>query len=395
MANSNLINARMAKKDEFYTQWEDVQKEMSAYLDYNPNVFKNKTILLPCDDPEWSNFTRFFAQNFERYELKKLISTSYAADSKNYTSNYEPTSFEINDPKYDKTKTTKNGKIFILDRDMTNDGKIDIDDLKWQYLNGDGDFRSDEIKALRDESDIIITNPPFSLFKVFLPWIMESNKQFAIIGNLNSIGLKEVFPLIKDNKLWLGPSISSGDREFQVPDDYPLNAAGWRIDADGKKFLRVKGVRWYTNIDHGRRHQPLKLMSMKDNLRFNKKVMTEIERGKQPYVKYDNYDAIEVPFTNAIPNDYDGVIGVPITFIDKYNPEQFEIIGGDSYSETPPTKTYPKKSKVKDGKQMKSKTGTMGCVIREEEFGNGTYFDVGYPVRAVYIRIFIKHIKEI
>lgn len=208
---------------------------------------------------------------------------------------------------------------------------------------------------------------------------------------MNAMTYKEVFPLIKDNKLWLGPSISSGDREFQVPDSYPLNAAGWRVDENGNKFLRVKGVRWFTNLDHGRRHQPLQLMSLEDNLRFNKKLIKEKDKGKEPYVEYDNYDAIEVPITNAIPSDYDGVMGVPITFIDKYNPEQFEIIGSDAYDGTPPTKTYPKKSKVKDGKKMKSQTGTMGCVIKEKEFGSGTYFDVGYPVRAVYKRIFIKH----
>lgn len=394
MANDDLTNARRAKKDEFYTQYVDIEKEMSSYLEYDENVFRNKTILLPCDDPEWSNFTKYFAQNFERFGLKKLISTSFASNSKAYDSEYQPTLFEINNPEFDESKTKENGKIFILDHDTTNDGKIDIEDLEWHYLEGDGDFRSDEIKALRDEADIIITNPPFSKFREFLPWILEANKQFSIIGNLNSIGLREVFPLVKDNKIWLGPSISSGDREFKVPDSYPLNAAGWRVDEEGNKYLRVKGVRWFTNIDHGRRHSPLQLMTMKDNLRFNKKLVKEIEKGKETYVKYDNYDAIEVPFTNAIPSDYDGVMGVPITFIDKYNPDQFEIIGGDTYNGTPPMKTYPKKSKVKDGVRMKSKTGTMGCVIREENFGSGTYFDVGYPVRAVYMRFFIKHKRE-
>jgi len=391
MANENLTNAKRAKNDEFYTQYIDIEKEMSAYLEYNPNVFKGKTILLPCDDPEWSNFTKFFAQRFEMFGLKKLISTSYAVDSKNYKTNYQPTLFEKDNLEYDRKKTRKNGKIFTLDHDISNDGKIDIDDLEWHYLKGDGDFKSDEIKKLRDESDIIITNPPFSLFRNFLAWILEAKKQFVIIGNMNAITYKEVFPLIKENKLWLGPSISSGDREFQVPDSYPLNAAGWRIDEDGNKFLRVKGVRWYTNLDHGRRHQPLQLMSQEDNLRFNKKLIKGNDKGKEPYVEYDNYDAIEVPITNAIPSDYYGIMGVPITFIDKYNPDQFDIIGSDAYDGTPPTKVYPKKNKVKDGKRMKSKTGTMGCVIKEKEFGAGTYFDVGYPVRAVYKRIFIKH----
>jgi hypothetical protein len=191
-------------------------------------------------------------------------------------------------------------------------------------MQGDGDFRSDEVKRLRDEADVIITNPPFSMFREFLAWIFEAGKKFLIIGNMNAITYKEVFPLIKNDKLWLGPSISSGDREFQVPDSYPLNAAGWRIDKDGKKFLRIKGVRWFTNLDHGRRHQPLPLMTMEDNLRYSKH--KEI-RGKKSYNRYDNYDAIEVPYTDAIPSDYDGVMGVPISFLDKYSPEQFEIVG--------------------------------------------------------------------
>ena len=187
-----------------------------------------------------------------------------------------------------------------------------------------GDFKSKEVTQLRNEADIIITNPPFSLFREFLAWIVEAHKQFIIIGNMNAITYKETFPLIKDNKMWLGYSIHSGDREFQVPDEYPLTAAGWRIDDNGRKFIRVKGVRWFTNIDHGRRHEPLPLMTMADNLRFSKH--KEL-KGKTAYDRYDNYDAIEVPFTDAIPSDYDGVMGVPISFLDKYCPEQFEILG--------------------------------------------------------------------
>ena len=327
MANSNLSNAKKAKNDEFYTQYHDIEKEITAYIEYDPDVFKGKTILLPCDDPEWSNFTKFFSINFERFGLKKLISTSYAVESKINKSGYQPTPFETNNSQYDKNKTTKNGKIFTLTHDKTGDGKIDVDDLEWQYLQGDGDFISDEIKQLCDEADIIITNPPFSLFRPFLAWIIEADKQFVIIGNMNAVTYKQVFSLIKEEKLWLGPSISSGDREFQVPDNYPISAAGWRIDESGRKFLRIKGVRWFSNIDHGRRHESLPLMSMADNLKFNKKLIKNKDKGKEPYVKYDNYDAIEVPFTNAIPNDYDGVMGVPITFLDKYSLEQFEIVG--------------------------------------------------------------------
>ena len=333
MRNEDLSEAKRAKKDEFYTQYNVIEKEMNAYLEYDPDVFRDKTILLPCDDPEWSNFTKYFAQNFDRFGLKKLISTSYAAASKTYKGIYQPTLFEINNPKYDQNKPVRNGKIFTLTCDRTGDQKVNIDDLDWHYLQGDGDFRSREVKNLQDEADIIITNPPFSMFREFLAWIMEADKQFSIIGNMNAITYKDVFPLIKENKMWLGPSITSGDREFQVPDDYPLNAAGWRIDDQGRKFLRIKGVRWFTNLDHGRRHQPLPLMTMADNLKYSKH--KEI-RGKTGYDRYDNYDAIEVPFTDAIPSDYDGVMGVPISFLDKHNPEQFQIIGLDRYVDDNP-----------------------------------------------------------
>lgn len=322
MANHNLTQAKKAKNDEFYTQYSDIQKEIDAYIEYNPDVFRGKTILLPCDDPEWSNFTKFFAQNFERFGLKKLISTSYASESKNYKTDYQPTLFEKEDPKFDEKKTTTKGKIYILDHDKTGDGKTDVNDLSWDYLEGDGDFKSEEVTRLRDEADIIITNPPFSLFRDFLAWIVEREKKFSIIGNMNAITYKEVFPLIKDNKMWLGPTISSGDREFQVPEEYPVTAAGWRIDENNNKFIRVKGVRWFTNLDHGRRHEPLPLMTMEDNKKFN----TKVQKNEDSYKKYDNYEAIEVPFTNAIPSDYDGVMGVPISFLDKYSPEQFEIV---------------------------------------------------------------------
>ena len=324
MANTNLKEAKAAKNDEFYTQFHDIEIEMNAYLEYDPDVFRGKTILLPCDDPEWSNFTRYFAAKFEELGLKRLISTSYAPDAKKIQIMSEPTLFESNSPNFDITKARTKGKIFILDQDQTNDGHINIDDLKWRYLEGDGDFRSKEVTLLRDEADIIITNPPFSLFREFLAWIIEGDKKFIIIGNMNAVTYKETFPLIKGNLMWLGNSIHSGDREFQVPDEYPLTASGWRIDEHGKKYIRVKGVRWFTNIDHGRRHQPLALMTMADNLRFSRH--KEL-KGKTSYDHYDNYDAIEVPFTDAIPSDYDGVMGVPISFLDKYCPEQFEILG--------------------------------------------------------------------
>ena len=242
-----------------------------------------------------------------------------------------PRLFETSAPHYDADKSKTHGKIFVLDHDVTGDGRINVEDLQWQYLEGDGDFRSEEIRALRDQADMIITNPPFSLFREFLAWIVEADKQFVIIGNMNAITYKEVFPLIKENKVWYGYSITSGDREFGVPDEYPLTAAGWRIDDQGKKYIRVKGVRWFTNLDHGRRHQPLQLMTMADNPKFSRH--KEI-KGKNSYIHYENYDAIEVPYTDAIPSDYDGDMGVPISFLDKYCPEQFEIIGlaqGDSH----------------------------------------------------------------
>lgn len=315
----DLGNARKNKNDEFYTQFSDIQKEMNAYLEYDPNVFKNKTILLPADDPEWSNFTKFFAQNFERFGLKKLISTSYAYESKKITEPYQLSLFESESPKFDKDKTKVKGKIFVLDKDENKSGKIDIEDLQWDYLDGDGDFRSDEVKKLRDESDIIITNPPFSLFREFVNWILEKDKKFIIIGHQNATSYKEIFPLIKDNKIWLGKGFDGGATHFinKYYDDYAT--AGEHKDG----MIRVSGVVWFTNIDHGRRHQPLQLMTMKDNLKFSKHKEI-LENG---YQKYENFDAIDVSFTDAIPSDYKGVMGVPITFLNKYNPDQFVILG--------------------------------------------------------------------
>jgi len=388
MANNiKLAEAKKAKNDEFYTQYSDIEKEMSAYLEFDPDVFRGKTMLLPCDDPEWSNFTKYFSQNFERLGLKKLISTSYAVNSKKYKLGYQPTLFETSDSQYDKNKTNINGKIFTLTHDKTGDNKINVDDLEWHYLEGDGDFRSAEITDLRDEADIIITNPPFSLFREFLAWIIDSGKEFINISNLNAITYKEIFPLIKNDQIWLGNGFHAGNAYFSTPFAEEYGDSVYNPDTGLVKF---RNVCWFTNLDHGRRHQPLPLMTMSDNLKFSKHKGI---RGKESYDHYDNYDAIEVPFTDAIPSDYDGVMGVPISFLNKYSPDQFEIVGSDAYDGSPPTKKYPNKSKVVNGKRMKSKTGTMGCVIREDDFGSGTYFDVGYPVRAVYKRIFIKHRK--
>jgi hypothetical protein len=324
MANVNLTQAKTAKNDEFYTQWADIEKQIQAYLDYNPNVFRGKTILCPCDDPEWSNFTKYFALRFREYGIKKLISTSYAVESKKYKKGYQLTLFEKNDPKFDKKKTRVNGKIFMLDgKDINKDGKIDIDDLKWDYMAGDGDFRSEEVGKLIDEADIIITNPPFSLFREFLAWIFEANKELLIIGNMNAITYKEVFPLLKDNKLWLGNGFHAGNAYFSTP---VVKNYGEGVYNPLTGLVKFRNVCWFTNIDHGRRHQPLQLMTMANNLKYSKH--KEII-GKKKYDRYDNYNAIDVPFTDAIPSDYKGVMGVPISFLDKYCPEQFEILGNE------------------------------------------------------------------
>ena len=320
MANENLGAAKKAKQDEFYTQYADIEKEMNAYLEYNPDVFRCKTILLPCDDPEWSNFTRYFAQNFETLGLKKLISTSYAPNSKPIEVNYQPPLFELESEKYDEQKTRANGKIYTLTQDVTGDQKINVDDLEWSYLEGDGDFRSDEVTKLRDEADFIITNPPFSLFREFLAWIVEGGCQFSVIGSKNAITYKEVFPLIKNNQMWLGYGFNGGNAFFTSPFSRDWSTG---VYDDKTGLLKFRNLNWFTDIEHGKRHQELPLMTMDDNIKFSKHKQVK-DVG---YQTYDNYDAIEVPFTDAIPTDYDGVMGVPISFLDKYNPEQFEILG--------------------------------------------------------------------
>ena len=316
-SNSNLGAAKTAKNDEFYTQYLDIQKEINAYIEYNPDVFRDKTVLLPCDDPEWSNFTKFFVENFEMLGLKKLISTSYAIESKKIAE-WEPSLFETEAPQYDADKSRTRGKIFVLKGDADGNGRIDSGDLQWKYLEGDGDFRSDEVKALRDEADVIVTNPPFSLFREFLAWIVEAGKQFLIVGNQNAITYKEVFPLIKSNKMWLGKGFTGGAAHFYSPYEDKAVAGDHK---DG--MIRVSGVTWFTSLDHGHRHDELQLMSERDNIKYSR----HKEVKGIGYHKYDNYDAIDVPFTDAIPSDYLGKMGVPITFLDKYCPDQFEIIG--------------------------------------------------------------------
>ena len=391
MANTNLKEAKAAKNDEFYTQFHDIEIEMNAYLEYDPDVFRGKTILLPCDDPEWSNFTRYFAAKFEELGIKKLISTSYAPDAKKVQTMFEPTLFESEAPQFDATKARTKGKIFILDQDHTQDGHINIDDLKWQYMDGDGDFRSKEVTLLRDEAEIIITNPPFSLFREFLAWINEGNKKFIIIGNMNCITYKEVFPLIKANKVWLGPPFPGGNAYFRpaTQNDY---AAG--VYDENTNLVKFRNCIWLTNVDHGRRHQPLALMTMADNLRFSRH--KEL-KGKTAYDHYDNYNAIEVPFTDAIPSDYDGVMGVPISFLDKYCPEQFEILGITKTWFGGASKIYPEQIEVnKKGEQKRVTKLNDGATLKLNTPPNGeTHYIVdGNVYIQLYARILIHRRKE-
>ncbi len=330
MANKNLTNAKRAKNDEFYTQYTDIQKEIAAYLEYNPDVFRGKAVYCNCDDPFESNFFRYFALNFNKLGLKKLITTSYKLSP---VANMEL-------PLYgdDKTivkakgrpKITANKFIINEARDIDDNGEFNLKDVskqlrankhnEWAPLEGEGDFRSKECVELLKQADIVATNPPFSLFREYVKQLIDYKKNFIIIGNLNAITYKEIFPLIKDNKLWLGNGFSAGNAYFSTP--VKREYAGGVYDPK-TGLVKFRNCCWFTNLDHGRRHQPLKLQTMKENLKYSKH--KEI-KGKKAYEKYDNYNAIEVPFTDAIPSDYKGVMGVPVSFLDKYNPDQFEII---------------------------------------------------------------------
>jgi hypothetical protein len=390
-----LALARAAKQDEFYTQYEDVQKEVEAYLEFDPDTFRDKVVYCNCDDPFESNFFKYFAANFNKLRLKKLVTTSYdgspiAGAQLTFDDYYE------GNGRRQKPKAL----AVILDhvKDENGDGAANVTDvelflkrnkaariaLKGHDQYPGGDFRSPECVALLKEADIVVTNPPFSLFREYVAQLVEHSKKFLIIGNVQAITYKETFPLVKANKLWLGVTIHSGDREFRVPDHYPLKAAGWRIDENGVKYIRVKGVRWYTNLDHGRRHEELKLMSMADNLRYNKKV-----KGKT-YLRYDNYAAIELPSTDSIPSDYDGLMGVPITFLDKYNPDQFAILGtSDNGLVDDQFKTTPGLTKqFVDDYYESGGTGAYKA-------GNPTagYYENGVAKMA-YKRLFIIHKKR-
>jgi len=407
MANVNLKNAKKAKNDEFYTQFHDIEKEINAYLEYNPDVFRGKTILCPCDDPYESNFFKYFALNFGTLGLEKLIATCYAGSP---ISNKELSLFPDESPENRTTRSPHKIEITEIP-DLDKDGAVSLADVELLLasdkthltrLKGDGDFRSDEIKKLRDEADMIITNPPFSLFREFLAWIVEADKQFLIIGNKNAVGCKEVFPLFKENKLWIGTMPMGVDLLFNVPDEYiqrmledGKEGSNYKI-VDGTIYGRSSAV-WFTNLDHGRRHLPLSLMTMQKNFEYSRH--KEI-RGKMAYDKYDNYDAIEVPFTDAIPSDYDGIMGVPISFLDKYNPEQFEILGATQrgcHDEVPDTKKYDDYWEVR---QNGEKTGATGGKTNENanllgNDGKKNYFinKEGRIIQSAYLRIFIRHKK--
>ena len=311
MAKKDLAQAQNAKKDEFYTQLSDIEKELVHYRDY----FRDKVVFCNCDDPYESNFFKYFALNFNALGLKKLIATCYDGSP---IAQQELPLF----PEAETEPKRKAYKVEISEvPDLDGNGSTDLTDVQLLLkssnhnvkaeLKENGDFRSPECVELLKQADVVVTNPPFSLFREYMAQLIRFEKKFLIIGNQNAITYKEIFPLIKDNKLWFGASIHSGDREFRVPDSYPLNAAGQRIDENGVKYIRVKGVRWFTNIDYPQRHEDLILIK---------------HYTPEEYPNYDNYNAINVNITNDIPCDYDGVMGVPITFLDKYNPSQFEII---------------------------------------------------------------------
>jgi len=389
-ASGNLVlsNAKKAKQDEFYTQYVDIQKEVEAYLEFVPDTFRGKVVYCNCDDPFESNFFKYFAANFNKLGLKKLITTSYdgspIAGAQLTFGEYDEGNGKRQKPK---ALTVEVEEV----KDVNGDGATGIEDVKLflkknphtrTRLAEGGDFRSAECVELLKQADIVVTNPPFSLFREYVAQLVEHGKKFLIIGNTNSITYKDIFPIVKDNKMWLGCTNFNVGMFFEVP-------AHWKhfhhIDKEtGRKIARVASSCWYTNLDHGRRHQPLSLMTMAENLKFSKNL-----RGKAAYDRYDNYDAIEVCTYKEIPSDYDGVMGVPVTFLDKYNPDQFEILGlsGTNYTTT---KDYGKKERVVDGVRKKSNTGTLGCVIRTDSYGAGTHFDVGYPVKGIYRRLFIR-----
>ena len=402
MANSNLTNAKRVKNDEFYTQYGDIQKEIEAYLEYNPDVFRGKVVYCNCDDPFESNFFRYFVLKFNKLGLKQLITTSYKPSPIANTQ-----VVLLGDDKTlpkSKGRPKINANKFIIDevRDMDGDGEFNLKDVvkqlkankhnEWMPIEGDGDFRSDECKNLLKLSDIVITNPPFSLFREYVKQLAAYNKKFVIIGNLNAVTYKEIFPLIKNNKLWLGNGFHAGNAYFFTPNTRDF-ASGVYDEKTG--LVKFRNVRWFTNLDHGRRHQPLPLMTMSENLKYSKH--KEV-KGKRKYDKYDNYKAIEVPFTDAIPSDYGGVMGVPISFLDKYNPDQFEIVGltsGRDEFESRPSKRYlNSKQHNPNGPETNGSKANTCATILLKNIPADIYYTADNargPLMIVYARILIKH----
>lgn len=350
--NRSLGNAQKAKEDEFYTQLTDIERELKHYRKH----FAGKVVYCNCDDPRVSNFFHYFSYSFERLGLKRLITTCYK--------NQKADLFSQND--------SERALYLEYEGDKNQNMVPDPDEIGMKLLDGDGDFRSQESIELLKKADIVVTNPPFSLFREYVAQLIKYDKKFIIVGNQNAISYRDIFKLIKENKIWLGSN--SGDMKFRVPESYEPRKVRFWIDENGQKWRSLGNACWFTNLDLPRRHE---------NLILYKKYTPE------EYPTYDNYDAIEVSKVVDIPVDYDGVMGVPLTFLSKHNPDQFEILGlcGTDY---PTTKQYGKKQKVVDGVPTKSNTGTMRCVIRTETVGPGTYFDVGYPVRGTYRRIFIR-----
>ena len=281
--NSNLHNAKTAKNDEFYTQLTDIEKELKHYKKH----FEGKVVYCNCDDVRWSNFFKYFSMNFEHLGLKKLICTAYNENGQ--------------------------GIVYEYNGDLNGNRIVDDEEIEVKYLEGNGDFRSAECIEILKQADIVVTNPPFSLFREYVAQLMEYGKQFLIIGNGNAVTYKEIFPLIKENKLWLGHKSFSGGIDFIAGQNYDASKCKHpKYDDKGNIIINVMMCVWFTNLDHAKRHTELDLYK-----KYN----------AEEYPKYDNYDAIEVSKTAEIPMDYDGVMGVPITFLDKYCPTQFEIVG--------------------------------------------------------------------
>ena len=394
--NDSYVAAKNSKNNEFYTQYEDIQREINAYVEYKKDVFKDKVVLCPCDDPEWSNFTRFFAQNFEILGLRKLISTSYATDSKRkfYGDYYQFTIADYTgDSNYQDDIDSERGKIFVLDRE-NNEGELDINNLKWDYLQGDGDFHSREVTALRDEADMIITNPPFTLLGDFIKWILEGEKkQFIAIGNIGSIMYRDMFNLIKDGKMWLGNGFQNGNAYFKVPEGNKDRKYANGVYDEKTGLVKFRNCCWLTNIDHGKRHQPLQLMTMEDNIRYSK----HKEIKGVGYARYDNYDAIEVNYYDAIPSDYDGIMGVSSSFLEKYCPEQFEIVGATQTGCHPDSMVINSYKDYIGYHQDGTKTGRRGNTcghnpMLEKNDGKHDYYmnDEGKIVQSANGRVLIR-----